>query len=125
MKVAVSATGPTMGDAVEPRFGRCHTFLLVNLDDMSVEVLPNGSTGLQGGAGIQSAQLIARSGVKTVLTGHCGPNAFQALEAASIGVVVGCSGTVSEAITRYKSGDFTLAKAPSAQSHAGGATGGG
>ena len=43
---------------------------------------------LGGGAGIQSAQLMADRGVKTVLTGNCGPNAHQTLSAADIEVLI-------------------------------------
>lgn len=104
MKVAVSAAGRNLEAAVDPRFGRCTTFLVVETDTMAFEALENPNSELGSGAGIQSAQLMARNGVTTVLTGHCGPNALQALSAAGIRVVNGCSGTVSETIGRFKSG---------------------
>lgn len=119
MRVAVSATGSTLDAAVDPRFGRCQVFVLVETDDMTFEAIANESGTLGGGAGIQSAQLMARKGVKTVLTGNCGPNAHQTLSAAGIEVVVGCGGTVSEAIARFKSGQCQPATAPSVASHAG------
>jgi predicted Fe-Mo cluster-binding NifX family protein len=119
MKVAVSATGKSLDAALDPRFGRCQVFVLVETDDMTFEAIENESGTLGGGAGIQSAQLMARKGVKTVLTGNCGPNAHQTLSAAGIEVVVGCGGTVSDAITRFKAGQCQPATAPSVASHAG------
>ena len=35
MKVAVSATGSTLDAPVDPRFGRCEVFVLVETDDMT------------------------------------------------------------------------------------------
>jgi predicted Fe-Mo cluster-binding NifX family protein len=119
MKVAVSATESTLDALVDPRFGRCRVFLLVETDDMTFEVVENESGTLGGGAGIQCAQLMARQGVKTVLTGNCGPNAHQTLSAAGIEVVVGCGGTVSEAVARFKAGQCQPASAPNVASHAG------
>jgi predicted Fe-Mo cluster-binding NifX family protein len=119
MKVAVSSTGPSLDAAVDPRFGRCPCFVLVETDDMSFEAVENGSSSLGGGAGIQSAQLIAQKGAKAVLTGNCGPNAHQTLSAAGIDVVVNCGGTVSEAVLRFKSGQLRAASAPNVASHSG------
>jgi predicted Fe-Mo cluster-binding NifX family protein len=119
MKVAVSASGTTLDAAVDPRFGRCATFLLVDTDDGSYEAVDNGSAALGGGAGIQSAQLMARKGVKAVLTGNCGPNAHQTLAAAGIEVFVGCTGTIREAIERYRQGRLEPASAANVASHAG------
>ena len=119
MKVAVTATGPSLDAALDPRFGRCSYFVIVESDDMSVEVVENANSSLGGGAGIQSAQLMAQRGVKAVLTGHCGPNAHQTLSAAGIDVVVGCSGTVSEAVQGFTSGQLSAASAPNVASHSG------
>jgi predicted Fe-Mo cluster-binding NifX family protein len=119
MKVAVTATGPTLDAAVDPRFGRCTTMLLIETDDMSFEGIDNASSSLGGGAGIQTAQMVAHRGAKAVLTGSCGPNAHQTLSAAGIEVFVGCSGTVSEVVARFKAGELRPAAAPNVASHSG------
>jgi len=119
MKVAISAMGRALDAQVDQRFGRCETFLLVETDDMTFEAVENQNSIRGGGAGIQSAQLMAERGVKAVLTGNCGPNAHEALTAAGISVVVGCSGTVAEAVARCKSGQLTPAAAPNVASHSG------
>jgi predicted Fe-Mo cluster-binding NifX family protein len=119
MKVAVSAKGPFLNSAVDPRFGRCLYFVIVETDDMSFEAVENANSSLGGGAGIQSAGLIAQKGVRKVLTGNCGPNAHQTLTAAGIEVVVDCSGTVSDVVERFKSGLLQAASAPNVASHSG------
>jgi len=116
MKVAVTATDRTLDAAVDPRFGRCPCFLIVETDDLSFEAVDNPNLTLGGGAGIQSAQLMAARGVQHVLTGNCGPNAHQTLSAAGIRVIIGCSGTVAEVIEQFKAGGLSAAGAPNVAS---------
>lgn len=77
MRIAVTARGTDLDSQVDPRFGRCASFLVVDTESMDVDVLENASAGLGGGVGIQSAQLMADRDVKVVLTGNCDPNAFR------------------------------------------------
>jgi len=79
MRVAVSSTGNKLDSQIDPRFGRCTYFLIIETDDMSFEVVNNENIALGGGAGIQSAQFVASKGVSAVLTGNCGPNAVRTL----------------------------------------------
>ena len=125
MKIAVTSTGPTLDDMIEARFGRCAYFLIVDLDTMEFEAFQNPNIALGGGAGIQSAQLMAEKGVSTVLTGNCGPNAFQTFGAANIQVITGVSGRVRQAVEQYKSGALSNTTTPNVQSHFGMGTGGG
>ena len=124
MKIAVTTSGPTLNDKVDPRFGRCAWFMVVETDTMDFEALENPNTALGGGAGIQSAQLMLKHDVKFVLTGNCGPNAFQTLEAAGIKIIVGVSGTVRQAIEQFKSGAFSTAPNSNVASHFGMGAGG-
>jgi predicted Fe-Mo cluster-binding NifX family protein len=41
MKVAVTAQGKDLGDQVDPRFGRCPYFLVVDTDTMVAEAIEN------------------------------------------------------------------------------------
>jgi predicted Fe-Mo cluster-binding NifX family protein len=106
MKIAVSAMGTDLNAPIDPRFGRCANFILVDTDTMAFEAIPNPYITAGGGAGIQSAQLVADQGAQAVLTGNCGPNAFQTLSAAGVQVITGVSGTVREAIESYNRGQF-------------------
>ncbi|MBW2567801.1 MAG: NifB/NifX family molybdenum-iron cluster-binding protein [Deltaproteobacteria bacterium] len=125
MKIAVTSTGPTLDDMMEARFGRCAYFLIIDPDTLEFEALENPNMALGGGAGIQSAQLMADKGVSTVLTGNCGPNAFQVFSAANIQVITGVSGQVRQAVEQYKSGVLSNTTTPNVQSHFGMDTGSG
>lgn len=104
MRIAVTAENPNLDSAVDPRFGRCPYFVIVNSDDMSFDALANPHRDRQGGAGIQAAKLMAEQGVQAVLTGSCGPNAVEALNAAQIRFVNGTTGTVRQAVEAFLQG---------------------
>jgi len=119
MKIAVTATGASLDAQVDPRFGRCPWFLIVDTDTMAFEAIENPNLALGGGAGIQSGQLMAEKAVQFVLTGNCGPNAHRALSAAGIQIIVGCSGVVREVVEQFKAGGLNAAGAPNVASHFG------
>jgi predicted Fe-Mo cluster-binding NifX family protein len=119
MKIAVTSTGPTLDDNVEARFGRCLYFLIIDPDTMQLEAIENPNIALGGGAGIQSAQLMSEKGVTTVLTGNCGPNAFNVFGQAGIQVIVGVSGAVRDAVEQFKTGSLSSASGPNVASHFG------
>jgi predicted Fe-Mo cluster-binding NifX family protein len=123
MKVAVSSMGKTLDSALDPRFGRCSWFLIVETEDMSFKAFSNESFALGGGAGIQSAQFIASKEATAVLTGNCGPNAMSALSAAGVKVIIGQTGTVREAVDRYKRGEIHSAPGANVDAHYGMGTG--
>ena len=119
MKVAVSSSGSDLSAQLDPRFGRCVFFMIVETDDMSFEAFDNESIGLGGGAGIQSAQFVTSKGAKAVITGNCGPNAVQTLSAAGIELFTGQSGTVKEAVEIYINGNLTPTKEANVDNHFG------
>ncbi len=119
MKVCVSAGVNSLDAEVDPRFGRCPYFVIVDSESMQFEAIPNVASGAMGGAGIQAAQVIAGKGAKVLITGNVGPNAFQALYAAGIKIVTGASGTVREVVEKYKRGELSEAGAPTVRGHFG------
>ena len=119
MKIAITASGPTVDANLDPRFGRCAYFLIVDTETLQLEAVENPNLALGGGAGIQSAQLVADRDVKFVLTGNCGPNAHETLSGAGIGVISGCSGVVRNAVEQFKAGQLDTASQPNVASHSG------
>lgn len=126
MKVAISSTGPDLQAEVDPRFGRCQYFVIVDSETREFEVLDNQAGMTRGGAGIQAAQMVANSGVDVVITGHLGPKAADTLVAAALKTYLGASGTVGEALQQYMDGNLKEASGPTVESHFGtGGMGGG
>ncbi|MBN2716062.1 MAG: NifB/NifX family molybdenum-iron cluster-binding protein [Deltaproteobacteria bacterium] len=119
MKIAISSDGTTLDSYVDPRFGRCPYFLIVDLETLNAEAIENPNVSLGSGAGIQTGQLISKHGAQCLLTGNCGPNAFRVLDAAEIQVVTGVKGNIREVIDQFKAGKYTLAKQPNVESHYG------
>ena len=112
-KICITSEGKTLDSNVDPRFGRCQFFLFVDTNTMEFEADENPSIQAMGGAGVQSAQLVSSKGVKAVITGNVGPNAFQTLNAAGLEIFIGASGTVKKAIEDYKNGKLQAASNPS------------
>ncbi len=118
MRVAVTAKGKRLTDAVDPRFGRASYILIVDTETMQFEALDNSANvNAFKGAGIQAATLVADKGAEVLLTGYCGPNAFTTVSAAGMKVVGDVSGTVQEAVEAFKSGKFVYSEGPNKEGH--------
>lgn len=118
MKIAITSTGRDIDSLVDERFGRARFFVIVDPETGEYEAVDNlvNMDALQG-AGVQASQEIVSRGVQWLLTGHVGPKAFQALNAAGVSIGTGASGTVKEAIDRFKAGGFDPAGAQEARKY--------
>ncbi|PKQ29452.1 MAG: dinitrogenase iron-molybdenum cofactor biosynthesis protein [Actinobacteria bacterium HGW-Actinobacteria-10] len=118
MKVGVSALGPTIDDRVDERFGRAAYLLVVDESSLEVETLDNAvnRNALQG-AGIGAAEAVATRGVQAVITGHLGPKAYKALQAAGIEGFEGTRMTVRDAVIAFTA--RTLASLGEGEAHTG------
>ena len=118
MKVVFTTSGENLAAFMDSRFGRAPKFLIYDLDKNSFEVIDNQQNlNATQGAGIQSAEAVARSGAKSLVTGHCGPKAFRVLLAAGIKVYTTDAPTVAAALEQYRSGKLTEAKAADVDGH--------
>ena len=124
MRIAISASGSSLDAEVDPRFGRCQYFIIIDPDTMQFESVENSSATASEGAGISAAQMIVSKGVEAVLTGNCGPNAYQVLSPAGIKVITGMSGKVRDAVQSYKSGNLEGSTQPNVPGHFGSSFGG-
>jgi predicted Fe-Mo cluster-binding NifX family protein len=98
MKIAISSQGTNLDAQVDPQFGRCQYFMIVDPATEAFEVLNNEAAAATGGAGIQAAQIVANAGVDAVITGNLGPNATNVLKKTGIQTYLGISGTIREAL---------------------------
>jgi len=112
-KICITSDGDKLDSKVDPRFGRCRYFIIVDTDTMEFEAILNPNIEAMGGAGIQSGQFVSGKNIKAVLTGNVGPNAFQTLQAAGVSVITGISGTVKETAEKYKKGELKPMQGPS------------
>ena len=113
MKICITSQGDNLDSNVDPRFGRCQYFIFLETDTLEFEAIQNPNIEAMGGAGVMSAQFVASREVNAILTGNIGPNAFRTLQAAGIGVFAGASGTIKEAVDKYKKGEFKETQNPS------------
>jgi predicted Fe-Mo cluster-binding NifX family protein len=112
MKVAVSTLDNHLDSLIDPRFGRAAFYLIVDSDSLQYESIPNPNMNALGGAGVQSAQLVINKGVKSVLTGKCGPNAFYVFESAGIEIYEDVQGTAKEALNAFNNNKIKPAIQP-------------
>jgi predicted Fe-Mo cluster-binding NifX family protein len=118
MLIAITAKTADPASEIDPRFGRAPYFHLVEIETGETTIIENKpSLEAVQGAGIQASEIIITKGAEAVLTGHCGPKAFQVLSAAGIKIIVGVEGKIEEAVEKYKSGAYQVAVSPDVDSH--------
>lgn len=111
MKIAISSQGQDLSAAVDPRFGRAAGFIIYDLETGESQYLNNEQNlNAAQGAGIQTAQNVAQSGARAVITGHVGPKAFSALKSGQIDIYLGANQSVQESVQAYKNGDLKPAE---------------
>jgi len=112
MKVCITAQGSGLDAAVDERFGRAPSFVLVETDTLQAEPLENSANQENHGAGVAAAMTVGRSGASALITGHCGPKAFEVLRAAGVNVYTGAFGSVRDAVQAFLDGKLDKADDP-------------
>ena len=69
---------------IDIRSGCCQYFIIAEPETMEFGAIENYSAMVAGGAGIPAIQKIADRDVEAVLTGNCGPHAYQLLSSVDI-----------------------------------------
>ncbi len=118
MKLAITAQGPEPDSPVDLRFGRAPYFRIVDTETGQQTTVDNakGVEAVQG-AGISAAQTLTRLGVQAVLTGHVGPKAWSALQAAKIQVYVAGGGTAAQAAQAFMDRQLPELSQPDVRGH--------
>lgn len=105
MKIAISTLTASMDAELDPRFGRAQNYVIVDSETEEWEAVANPAVSAGGGAGIQAAQFVANQGVKAVISGAFGPNAFNTLGAAGIEMYTAPNGTTArDLLAQFKDG---------------------
>lgn len=119
LKVCVTAFERNLEAQLDPRFGRCKYFIIIDPETLEFEAIENVAANALHGAGVQAAQIVISKGVEAIITGSIGPNAYQVLTAAGIRVITGVTGSIREVIERYRKGDLQSVTAPTVPAHYG------
>jgi len=106
MKVAVSSTGDGIDSEMDPRFGRCQYFVLVDTETMSAETHKNPGSNATGGAGFQAVQFCSDIGADAVISGSFGPNAFNTLKEAGIRMYTASGRKIRDLVEALKKGEL-------------------
>jgi len=118
MKIVFTTSGTDLKAPLDKRFGRAPRFLVYDLEARTFEVVENTQNlNAAQGAGIQSAEAVARLGAQAVVTGHCGPKAFRVLRTAGVAILTSGAPTVAAALDQYRSGALTEAQAADVEGH--------
>lgn len=118
MKVIITASEPRLDAPLDPRFGRAKVFIVADTETGAIAIDDNTpNLNAPQGAGIQAAARVVELGAQAVLTGHVGPKAYRALEAAKVAVYAVSSGTASEALESFKQGRIEPVTAATVEGH--------
>lgn len=118
MKLAFTTSGDNLDALLDSRFGRAPKILIYDLNTNTFHVIDNqqNRNAVQG-AGIQTAEMIVRMGVNYIVTGHCGPKAFQVLSAAGVKVFNTGASTVAEALEQFRAGHLATSSSADVEGH--------
>jgi predicted Fe-Mo cluster-binding NifX family protein len=108
MKIAISATNDSIDSAVDAVFGRCPYFLIVDLQDNTIQNItsvPNSGLKQTGAVGVSAVRTVAEQDVKAVISGNIGPHALDALKQFHITAYYG-TGPIREVIEKFKRGEL-------------------
>lgn len=98
VKLAVSAQGSDLDSPLDPRFGRCAYFVVVDTDSWDFEAVPNPAALASSGAGVRAAEHLVSLGIEAVIARDIGPNATRVLDSAGIRGYASEHQTVREAV---------------------------
>jgi len=118
MKIAVTSSGSELISHMDPRFGRAKYFIIVDPKTLDYDVVEN-KQNIESAheAGIQAANTVVDQKADVLISGNCGPKAYEVLKVAGRTVVTGAKGRVIDAIIQYKSGELQAADGPNVDEH--------
>ncbi len=118
MKIAVTSQGDNLKSLIDPRFGRATYIIFVDTDTMRYEFIDNLSNkNAFKDAGVRTARMVCEKGVKVIITGFCGPNAFGILEAGGVQVADRLNGRVLDVIENFKTGRLVFSDRANAEQY--------
>lgn len=118
MKIAISASEKSMTSSVDPRFGRANYFLIYDLENNNYQFIDNvQNLNAASGAGIQSAQNVINQNIEALITGNCGPKAFNVLNMSGVKVYLVNDLSLEEALKEFKAGNLKVSDNANVEGH--------
>lgn len=106
MQIAISATGKTIENLLDMRFGRCEFFQIHDTESGKVKVVENQGQNSSGGAGIVASNQLIEEKVDVIITGNLGPNAFGLIEKAGIKAYKCSDMPITSVLDKYNNGEL-------------------
>lgn len=120
MKIAITAQGKELSSEIDLRFGRAKWIIVVVDDSETGDFTAYDNVvnlNATQGAGIQTGQNIANTGVEAVITGNVGPNAFKTLNTAGVKIFLAETQTVQQALDSFKAGKLKEVDGANVEGH--------
>jgi predicted DNA-binding protein (UPF0251 family)/predicted Fe-Mo cluster-binding NifX family protein len=118
MNIAITSTDGSLDGMVDERFGRSKKIIVFDKEKESFEIIDNTvSMNSPQGAGIQTAQNVAKTTAQIVISGHLGPNAFRVLQAAGVEAYSASNMTIKEALAKLEEGALTKLAGADVEGH--------
>ena len=116
MKIAIPANAPDLGASIENRLGAAAYLLVIDIEDLSFEAVdgPSPSAGLN--AGVEAISIVTSMGAKAILSGFINPHIALTLRENGIDVITPVSGSVMDAVVKYRQKTLSRATGDSVQS---------
>ena len=118
MKIALTISEKNENSKVDPRFGRCPYFLIIDEETGEKKIIDNTQNlNAMQGAGIQAAQNLLKENPDVLITGNIGPKAFSLLSS-KVKIYLGAGDlTVEQALEKFKKGELQQADSPNKPGH--------
>jgi predicted Fe-Mo cluster-binding NifX family protein len=108
MKICISSSGNSMESVMDPRFGRCEFFAIVDTETNETKLIDNAAAKSGGGAGIAAGQLLVDNDIEVLITGNVGPNANDVLQAAQIKIVRGKKVSLNDNVKMFQNKELEI-----------------
>lgn len=84
MKIAISATGKTIDNLLDMRFGRCEYFQVYDTESKEIKFIESRGKDSSGVTGVAAANQLISEKVTFIITDSLGPNVFEIIEKTEI-----------------------------------------
>ena len=108
MKIAIPTDQPSIDGKLFDKFGRAPYFITYDTESKEMDFIENKSLKSTSGAGSQTAQILIKKGINTVIIDTIGPKAKKLILKAGILIFEGIKGTNKANLENFDSTQQTI-----------------